>query len=124
MKNKTKLKGSCSSYTVMEVLKFLIPSLLGVMLFMMPIAYNGEITIPIAVLSNWLQGSLGHILPTIILILVMITAVGTIIGKLFTPKFIIKNKFLNNLFIVTPVWFVIRILAAVFIFMAHYEVGF
>ena len=54
----------------------------------------------------------------------MITAVGTIIGKLFTPKFIIKNKFLNNLFIVTPVWFVIRILAAVFIFMAHYEVGF
>ena len=26
MKNKTTLKGSCSSYTVMEVLKFLIPS--------------------------------------------------------------------------------------------------
>ena len=87
MKNKTKLKGSCSSYTGMEVLNFLIPSLLGVMLFMMPIAYNGEITIPIAVLSNWLQGSLGIYLPTIILILVMITAVGTIIGKLFTPKF-------------------------------------
>lgn len=124
MKNKTELKGSCSSYTVKEILKFLIPSLLGVILFMMPITYNGEITIPIAVLSNGLQGMLEHILPTIILILVMITAIGTIIAKLFTPKFIVNNQFLNNLFIVTPVWFVIRLLAAVFIFMTLYEVGF
>ena len=91
---------------------------------MTPIAYNGEITIPIAVLSNWVQSSLGDILPIIILVLVMITAIGSIIAKVFTPRFIIKNKFLNKLFNVPPIWFTIRLLAAIFIIMSVYEVGF
>ena len=60
----------------------------------------------------------------VLLLLVMITAVGTLVTKIFSPKFIIKNDFLNTLFNVTPVWFVIRMLAAVFIVMALYEVGF
>lgn len=123
-KNKSQVKGSCSSYKVTEVLKFLVPSIIGVILFMMPVSHQGEITIPIALLSGWVQESLADVLPTIVLGLVMITAIGSIIAKIWTPKFIIKNEFLNNLFTVTPVWFVIRLLSAVFIVMALYEVGF
>ena len=122
-KNKSQVKGSCSSYKVTEVLKFLVPSIIGVILFMMPVSHQGEITIPIALLSGWVQESLTDVLPTIVLGLVMITAIGSIIAKIWTPKFIIKNEFLNNLFTVTPVWFVIRLLSAVFIVMALYEVG-
>ena len=122
-KNKSQVKGSCSSYKVTEVLKFLVPSIIGVILFMMPVSHKGEITIPIALLSGWVQESLADVLPTIVLGLVMITAIGSIIAKIWTPKFIIKNEFLNNLFTVTPVWFVIRLLSAVFIVMALYEVG-
>ncbi|MDO5794246.1 MAG: YjiH family protein [Turicibacter sp.] len=122
-KNKSQVKGSCSSYKVTEVLKFLVPSIIGVILFMMPVSHQGEITIPIALLSGWVQESLADVLPTIVLGLVMITAIGSIIAKIWTPKFIIKNEFLNNLFTVTPVWFVIRLLSAVFIVMALYEVG-
>ncbi|MDO4924573.1 MAG: YjiH family protein [Turicibacter sp.] len=122
-KNKSQVKGSCSSYKVTEVLKFLVPSIIGVILFMMPVSHQGEITIPIALLSGWVQESLTDVLPTIVLGLVMITAIGSIIAKIWTPKFIIKNEFLNNLFTVTPVWFVIRLLSAVFIVMAFYEVG-
>lgn len=122
--NQSKLKGSCSSYKLAEVLKFLIPSIIGVILFMMPVSHGGEITIPIAMLSNWTQSNFSDILPTVVLVLVMITAIGTIVTKLVAPKFVIKNEFLSNLFCVTPVWFVIRILAAIFIVMALYEVGF
>lgn len=122
-KNKSQVKGSCSSYKVTEVLKFLVPSIIGVILFMMPVSHQGEITIPIALLSGWVQESLTDVLPTIVLGLVMITAIGSIIAKIWTPKLIIKNEFLNNLFTVTPVWFVIRLLSAVFIVMAFYEVG-
>lgn len=123
-KNNSQVKGSCSSYKVTEIMKFLIPSLIGVILFMMPVSHQGKITIPIALLSSWVQESLAAVLPTIVLGLVLITAIGSMIAKVWTPKFIVKNEFLNNLFTVTPVWFVIRLLAAVFIVMALYEVGF
>lgn len=116
--------GSCSSKNLGGVLKFVIPSLLGVFLFMTPISSGGEITIPVAILSKWVQSTFADVLPTVLLVLVMITAAGTLFTKIFSPKFIIKNEFFNTLFNVTPVWFVIRLLSAVFIFMALYEVGF
>ena len=124
MKKNTGNLGSCSSKNLGGVLKFVIPSLLGVFLFMTPISTGGEITIPVAVLSKWVQSTFADVLPMVLLLLVMITAVGTLVTKIFSPKFIIKNDFLNTLFNVTPVWFVIRMLAAVFIVMALYEVGF
>ena len=124
MKKNTGNLGSCSSKNLGGVLKFVIPSLLGVFLFMTPISIGGEITIPVAVLSKWVQSMFADVLPMVLLLLVMITAVGTLVTKIFSPKFIIKNDFLNTLFNVTPVWFVIRMLAAVFIVMALYEVGF
>lgn len=123
-KNKLQQKGSCSSYQLKDILKFLIPSLIGVVLFMMPISHQGQITIPIALLSEWVRESLAEVLPTIILGLVMTTAIGSIVTKLLKPKFIVQNEFLNNLFTVTPVWFVIRLLAAIFVVMTLYEVGF
>lgn len=119
-----KMNGSCSSKNLGGILKFAIPSLLGVFLFMTPISSGGEITIPVAILSKWVQSTFADVLPTILLVLVMITAVGTLLTKAFSPKFIVKNDFLNTLFNVTPVWFVIRLLSAVFIVMALYEVGF
>ena len=124
MKKNTGNLGSCSSKNLGGVLKFVIPSLLGVFLFMTPISIGGEITIPVAVLSKWVQSTFADVLPMVLLLLVMITAVGTLVTKIFSPKFIIKNDFFNTLFNVTPVWFVIRMLAAVFIVMALYEVGF
>lgn len=124
MKKNTGNLGSCSSKNLGGVLKFVIPSLLGVFLFMTPISIGGEITIPVAVLSKWVQSTFADVLPMVLLLLVMITAVGTLVTKIFSLKFIIKNDFLNTLFNVTPVWFVIRMLAAVFIVMALYEVGF
>lgn len=124
MKKNTGNLGSCSSKNLGGVLKFVIPSLLGVFLFMTPISIGGEITIPVAVLSKWVQSTFADVLPMVLLLLVMITAVGTLVTKIFSPKFIIKNDFLNTLFNVTPVWFVIRMLATVFIVMALYEVGF
>ena len=124
MKKNTGNLGSCSSKNLGGVLKFVIPSLLGVFLFMTPISIGGEITIPVAVLSKWVQSTFADVLPMVLLLLVMITAVGTLVTKIFSPKFIIKNDFLNTLFNVTPVWFVIRMLATVFIVIALYEVGF
>ncbi|MDX1267024.1 MAG: YjiH family protein, partial [Oceanisphaera sp.] len=38
-----------------NLLMFLVPSLLGILLFMTPVSYNGDLTIMIAVLAKSLQ---------------------------------------------------------------------
>ena len=75
-------------------IKFIIPSLLGVLLFMTPISYNGDITIPVAILSNKLTELLGGSLPYIIAATLAISGIMTFITSVFKPKFILENNFL------------------------------
>ena len=48
-----------SNANIKNNLKFILPSLLGIILFMIPIKYNDQITIPIAIFSNALVNFLG-----------------------------------------------------------------
>ena len=41
-----------SNSNIKNNLKFILPSLLGIILFMIPIKYNDQITIPVAIFSN------------------------------------------------------------------------
>lgn len=98
-----------------SILKFILPSLVGIFLFMLPIPYEGSITIPIAILSSGLQNLLSNYLLYILFACMLISALGSLFTKLFKPAFITKNNFLNALFNPTPVWFTLRILALCFI---------
>ncbi len=115
--------GSGTSYKGAEILKFLIPSLIGVILFMFPVSTDDGITIPIAILSTGLKNCLGNILPAILTILVIITLVGTVTVKGLKPKFMLESSFLNSLFNVTPIWATLRVLSAIFIVMVFYGKG-
>ena len=91
--NQAPVKGSCSSYKISEILKFLVPSLIGVTLFMLPVSQAGGITIPIAMLSNWVQAHFADVLPTVVLFLVMLIAIGLIVTTFFPPECILKTEF-------------------------------
>lgn len=114
MENKLSLQG---------LLLFLIPSLIGISLFMIPISYDGNVTIPIAILSGWLQNLLGSSIPAIMTVIITLTLVGTIVTKLFRPSFIMNRPFWVTLFDVNIVWVVARILAVIFAVMTLYKIG-
>lgn len=102
-------------YKLPSVLKFLIPSFLGILLFMIPIPSADSITIPIAVLSSEVQYFLGNYMNTILWIILTISAFLTFIGTVVKPKWIINNSFLNALFNVSFIWTTLRILSFIFI---------
>jgi nucleoside recognition membrane protein YjiH len=116
--NSTKNRSSLKS-----PLLFIIPSLLGIILFMIPIKYNGEITIPVAILSNFLADVLGNGLTSIITITVCVSAVISVITKIFKPNIIVKNDFLSNLFNVGPLWLIARIIGATFCVITLFNAG-
>lgn len=111
------------NYSLKELFQFLVPSIIGVFLFMTPISYNGEITIPIAIFSKLVQNGLEAILPGLMTIIIVITFLCTTMTKLLKSKFILKNKFFNSLFNVSPFWFGARILGAIFAVSVFFKIG-
>lgn len=111
------------NYTNKDLLKFIIPSLIGVMLFMVPIYHNGELSIPIAVFSNTVQGLFEGILPFALTVLITLVAIVTAIYKIIKPKFMINNKVCKTLFDIKSIWFFGRILGALFILISYLNIG-
>lgn len=103
------------NYTLTNILKFVLPSLLGVFLFMLPISFEGSITIPIAILSNSLKSFLSNEMLYILFFIISLSAFGVLITKLFKPKFILNSNFLSMLFNCSWIWAVLRVIAFAFI---------
>ena len=105
------------------VLKFILLSSLGVFLFMVPLSKDGQVVIPVAILSNKLREFLGGSLLYIVTALIIFSATATIITKTFKPKLILNNKFLNSLFNVNSVWFIVRLIGGIFIISTMFKIG-
>ena len=90
---------------------------------MIPIKVNGDLIIPVALLSKMLHNYLSNYLPLIMTILICASLGFTLIAKILKPKFITENNFLTSLFNVSPVWFVARILGAIFAICVFFKVG-
>lgn len=108
---------------VKTILTFLFPSLIGLLLFMTPITYQEALTIPVAVIAKNFQHLLSDVLTLIITVVIMLTAFASIITKTLQPKFIINNHYLNGLLNVNPMWFVVRMLGAIFVVMTYMNMG-
>ncbi|WP_209124109.1 YjiH family protein [Alkalihalobacillus sp. BA299] len=107
-----------------DYLKFLIPSLIGIMLFMIPISSEDGITIPVAFLANQINSVLENAIPTIIIAVMSLSVIGSFIALVFKPKFIIESVYFNKLLNVSKFWFVARLLGMVFAIITLYELGF
>ena len=112
-------KNSHNEYRIYSLLKFIIPSVIGIILFMTPLKIQGNFTIPIAFLSNLLIENLEPVLPLAALIIISISAIGSILVKIFKPK----NSLLNSLFNVTPIWLLGRITGMLLTIFTYFKIG-
>ena len=104
-------------------LTFLIPSLIGILLFVTPIQFQGEFTIPVAILASGLRSLLKEELPEIITAIVTLTGVMTLVVKAVKLPWLSKYPFLDSLLSVSPIWCAVRVLGMVFILTTYFTVG-
>ena len=102
---------------------FLIPSLIGAFLFVTPIQYDGNLTIPIAIAANFMLDLMGDHALTVIWLLISLSAVVTIVHKLRSLSILKRNEKLNALFSVKGFWFAIRMVGFVFANMIYFGIG-
>ncbi|MDU2219292.1 YjiH family protein [Finegoldia magna] len=99
-----------------SLLNFLIPSIIGIIIFMIPVKYDGNWTIIVKIFADFIAKILGDYLPALCTIIITISFVMSVLASL-NVKFIKENKLLNQTFSVTPVWLVLRILGFIVVWM-------
>ncbi|MFP6798113.1 MAG: YjiH family protein [Pseudomonas sp.] len=112
-----------SSYTLRQLLIFLIPSLLGVLLFLTPIVYEDKVTIGLGVMADALKSGLSAWLPAIATGLLMFSATLGLFASVLKPKWITERHALNEMFNLSPLWLGLRVLGAVFAAMTFWQFG-
>ena len=100
------------------IARFVIPSVIGVVLFMIPIKYGGDWTILVKILADMIGSALGGVLPILCVLIVTVSAVMSVIA-LAKPKFIMDSAILKDAFSAAPVWVVVRVLGMVFIWLTY-----
>lgn len=106
MKNKGKL-------TTM----FIIPSVIGILFFMVPVNFNNSWTIIVKIFADYIKEWIGEYgLSTLSLLIITISSLMSIIA-LAKPGFIMKNKILKNAFVCSPIWLIIRLTGCVAIWI-------
>ena len=99
-----------------SLLNFLIPSIIGIIIFMIPVKYDGEWTIIVKIFADFIAKTIDDYLPALCTIIITISFVMSVLAS-FNVKFIKENKLLDQTFSVTPVWLVLRILGFIVVWM-------
>lgn len=110
-----------------NIIKFLLPSFLGLILFVIPLPYGNMIgleglssyNIGIGFLAELIKILFADYLPYFAMSVIIISAVLSVFSNFIK----IKNEFLKDLLKVSPFWLLFRILGAIFVTMSVFKVG-
>lgn len=103
--------------------RFIIPSVIGVLLFMIPVKFDGGWTIVVKIVADLIAGAIGDVLPILSVLIVVVSAVMTLLAVVAKPKFITENSLLRDVFCTSPVWCAIRVLGGIFAIITYLGLG-
>lgn len=103
-------------------LLFLVPSILGIILFMIPLKFESGWKVPIAKFADILSGILEPYMPMAAMVVIVIAALGSVVF-LGVRSGHSKPSFWVTLFKVTPFWTITRVVGAIFAVMVTFQIG-
>ena len=101
---------------------FLIPSAVGIFLFMIPVYYEDKWTIIVKIIADMISNSIGDFLPLLCLVIVTLSSILGI-AFLSKPNLITNYPMVKTTFSTTAIWVAIRVLGTIFIWLTFLEVG-
>lgn len=111
--------------TLKRILKFIIPSVVGVLLLMTPFEKDGSSTVMASVLSKAVNSGIDSIIPIYILVLIciFISCILALIYKISKPSFIENNEVLKNAADISNFWLLVRFIGLILGLMTAFKVG-
>ncbi len=112
-----------SHVTTKNLLKFLLGSAFGILMFLVPVPQGESFTTLLDFLKSWVKGLFGGSLPYIIMVILIVSAIVSLYDYFAKPEWIRKNHYLTRAFSTTPLYLVSKILGAVIIVMVVFKIG-
>ncbi|MBN8235150.1 YjiH family protein [Halobacillus kuroshimensis] len=112
-----------STFTNNDYMKFIIPSVFGALLFLVPIYYNGKVTIGVGIMAEALQSIFEPYLYIFMTVILALSALGAAYTKAAKPRWIMQSNFLQSLFYIHPFWLTIRTMGALFAICTIFKWG-
>ena len=112
-----------SYVTGRNLLKFLLGSAFGILMFLVPIPQGDSFTTLLDFLKSWIKGLFGASLPYIIMVILIVSAVLSLYDYFAKPDWIRKNHYMSRAFSTTPLYLVSKVLGAIFVVMVVFKVG-
>ena len=106
-----------------NLLKFILGSAFGVLMFLVPIPQGDSFTTLLDFLKTGLKNLMGVSMNYIIVGILVVSAVMGVIDMVFKPDFIRKNTYLSKAFHTTPFYLGSKILGAIFACMNVFGFG-
>ena len=111
------------TYTPGQYAKFIIPSIIGVGLMLLPVKYNGNWTLMYGIICGKADGIVAPVVDWLILAIFAATVIITIITKITKPKAIVENRTMNNIFNAGYLHLGIRVVALIFLVCTQFDIG-
>ncbi|MFC0525557.1 YjiH family protein [Pontibacillus salicampi] len=102
--------------------KFLLPSLLGILLFLVPIPFQGKITIGVGIFAEYIQGLFTAQIPYVMTALITLSFLFAILKQVMNPHWM-QNTIAEQLFGITPFWTGLRLVGAIFAIATLFQLG-
>lgn len=112
-----------TSVTPKNLLKFILGSAFGILMFLVPIPQGDSFTTLLDFLKTALKNFMGVSMNYIIVVIMVLSAVMGIIDLVAKPDFIRKNSYMSKAFHTTPFYLASKILGAVFACMVAFDFG-
>ncbi len=103
--------------------KFVFFSLIGILMFLVPIHWGDKWTIGLGILADALKSVIQGYLPLIATLIVVSSAILTLGVAAFKPKWSQSGSAFANIFKVNWFWTLLRVLGAIFIVMIYLQIG-
>lgn len=109
-------------YCIRSLLIFLLPSLVGIGMFLIPFQHGDSINVGMGYLAHGLMDLLGETLPVIAVLVFWIANIITFYVKLFRPAWAEKPS-MHEIFHVGPFWTGLRLAGAILSTMTLFAIG-
>ncbi|WP_461535441.1 YjiH family protein [Spongorhabdus nitratireducens] len=106
-----------------DLLKFLIPSGLGILLFLIPVTHNGQPTIIVGVIGNHLISWLDSWIPVFVVGMMLISAAVSLLVRITDIAMIRDSKLLSSLFFTSDFWLAVRFIGASIGLLVLFQAG-
>lgn len=120
----TNAKVKHEKFTLTQILRCVVFSLIGGGAFLCPLPQeDGSLVIPISLIIGWVNEKCADWIIYTAVAVVIISAIGAILGSVFKLPFLQKYEILRDTFCVKWYWVVARCLGAIFVIMIFWQIG-